>query len=117
MWCAACIETKLSLLCGRYVGINGGSGPPPPWAKWPQLIIGQAEAILPASVAAATAIKESSHRHASSWMRLESAFASVASVGWTWTRHWEVDPMRHSITCSLWCWQFGMAKWPQQAQI
>ena len=35
----------LPLLHGRYVGING-SGPPPPWAEWPQLIIGQAEAIL-----------------------------------------------------------------------
>ena len=48
--------------CGRYVGIQGGSGPPPPWEEWPQLIIGQAKALVPASVAAAAAIKEASPR-------------------------------------------------------
>eukprot|EP01052_Picozoa_sp_SAG31_P077669 SAG31_NODE_37073_length_307_cov_1.240385_1_plen_89_part_01 len=44
-------------LCCRYVAINGND-PAPPWKEWPQLLIQQAKAILPASTAAVAAIKE-----------------------------------------------------------
>eukprot|EP01045_Picozoa_sp_COSAG04_P017248 COSAG04_NODE_1511_length_6492_cov_2.089786_3_plen_215_part_00 len=42
-----------------YVGIEG-SEPLPPWADWPRLLVEQAQALLPASRAAAKAIKETS---------------------------------------------------------